>query len=80
VIEIEYLTSPGDSQTRAPMVVDTDRVAHFEPLSGAEARSVLVLMDGRQVVVGMRYAELRRLLIDSHSGFATALSAGRSQA
>jgi hypothetical protein len=80
MIEFEYLTSPGDSQTRAPMVVNTDQIAHFEPLSGSEARSVLVLKDGRQVVVAARYAELRRLLIESRSGFATGLSAGPARA
>ena len=74
MIEFEYVTSPGESEMRAPMVVNTDTIAHFEPLSGAEARCLLVLKDGRQVVVGTRYADLRRLLIDSRSGFATAIA------
>jgi hypothetical protein len=74
MIEFEYLTSPGDSEMRAPMVVNTDTIAHFEPLGGADARCLLVLKDGRQVVVGLRYADLRRLLIESRSGFVTALT------
>jgi hypothetical protein len=71
MIEFEQLTA---TDTRAPILINTDSIAHFEALVGASDRCRLVLKDGRQVVAAHSYAELRRLIIDARSGFATVLS------
>jgi hypothetical protein len=72
VIEFEQIAT-GDPERRAPIVVNTEPIAHFEPLVGVENRCRLVLNDGRQVIAAIGYEELKRLLIVSRSGFATAL-------
>ena len=68
MIEFESVTTVG---TRAPILVNTEKLAYFEPLADSDDRCRLVMDDGRQVVAATSYAEIRRLLIESRSGFAT---------
>ena len=73
MIEFEYVIPGSATEARAPIVVNTDRIAHFEPLQGAADRCLLVLKDGRQIVAAVPYSDVRRLVVESRRGLATAL-------
>jgi hypothetical protein len=74
VIEFEQVTATGDPEQTRPILINTERISYFEPLSGTDNRCRIVLQDGRQVIAALPYRELRQLLVDSRSGLATALS------
>ncbi len=68
MIEFETVNPAGE---RAAILVNTEKIAYFEPLPGAADRCRLVMQDGRQVIAAISYAEVRRLLLESRSWFAT---------
>ncbi len=74
MIEIEHFTSPGVSEARSAILVNTENIATIEPLVGTGARCQILLKNGRQLVVPLGYAELRRLFVEARSGLATALT------
>jgi hypothetical protein len=54
------------------MVVSTDIIATLAPASKTEC--LVVLKDGREILADLSYPEVRRLVVESRSGFATAMA------
>jgi hypothetical protein len=74
MIEFEHLPTPGQTDQRVPIVLNTATIGRIEPLTADGDRSLVVLTDGRQLVAALSYADLRALLIRSRSSFATSLA------
>jgi hypothetical protein len=74
MIEFEHLATPGQTEQRAPIVLNTASIGRIEPLAGDDDRSLVVLTDGRQLLAPLSYADFRALLIRSRSHFATSLA------
>jgi len=74
MIEFEFLDTPGHPESRAVVMLSTSQIASFEPVTGEADRCLVVTTGGRQMVAGLAYAALRRLVIHARSGFATTLA------
>lgn len=66
---IEFPTPTDDA-----LVLNTDIIANMQALPNF--RCLLTLKDGRQITAIIPYAEVRRLIIEARSGFATAVTTG----
>jgi hypothetical protein len=75
MIEFQYVTNPGLSEVHTPITLNVDSIEHFEPLTGDPRRALVVLKSGRQLTSDASYAELRRLVVEARSGFATVIAA-----